>query len=101
MLYFVRGYMPIMYAHLRPRSFRLVSAFGYGVGSLFMMAAGVLMIMRLSHQEEQPEPVPHQKARIRSVSMRDWFIAGCFGERQRVLRMRAGYGVMQSMCKGL
>jgi hypothetical protein len=64
MLYFVRGYMPIMYAHLRPRSFRLVSAFGYGLGSLFMMAAGALMIARLSDEEAQPEPLPHQKARV-------------------------------------
>ena len=63
MLYFMRGYMPIMYGHLKPRTFRLLSGMGYGVGSLLMMAGGVLMLVRVSKDagEEDTAPLPHQK----------------------------------------
>ena len=65
MLYFMRGYMPIMYKRLKPRTFRLLSGMGYGVGSLLMMAGGVLMLVKVSERagEEETAPLPHQKAR--------------------------------------
>lgn len=63
MLYFMRGYMPIMYKKMKPRTFRLLSGMGYGVGSLLMMAGGVLMLVRVSERagEEETAPLPHQK----------------------------------------
>ena len=32
-MYFARGFLPIMYKDLTPRSFRLANAVGFGVGS--------------------------------------------------------------------
>lgn len=61
MLYFGRGFLPIQYATLLPRTFRLVNALGYGVGSMFMMAGGVLVILRMAKREGDPEVALHQK----------------------------------------
>lgn len=61
MLYFGRGFLPIQYATLLPRTFRLVNAVGYGVGSMFMMAGGVLVILKMAKREDDPEVALHQK----------------------------------------
>ena len=63
MLYFMRGFLPVMYAALLPRSFRLANGLGYGVGSFFMVAGGVLVILKMVKREDDPEVELHQKVR--------------------------------------
>ena len=61
MLYFGRGFLPIQYSNLLPRTFRLANALGYGVGSMFMIAGGVLVILKMAKREDDPEVALHQK----------------------------------------
>ena len=61
MLYFVRGYFPILSAHLAPRTFRLCNAIGFGVGSLILMAGGYLLILKMIVREDDPELALHQR----------------------------------------
>jgi len=61
MLYFVRGYFPIMSAHLAPRTFRLCNAIGFGVGSLILMVGGYLIILKMIMREDDPELKLHQR----------------------------------------
>ena len=61
MLYFVRGYFPILSAHLAPRTFRLCNAIGFGVGSLILMAGGYLLILKMIVREDDPELELHQR----------------------------------------
>lgn len=60
-MYFGAAFLPIMYANLLPRTFRLCQAIGYGVGSLMLMAAGILMILKMAAREDDPEVALHQK----------------------------------------
>ncbi len=60
-MYFGAAFLPIMYANLLPRSFRLCQAIGYGVGSLMLMAGGVLMIVKMATREDDSEVALHQK----------------------------------------
>ena len=61
MLYFVRGYFPILSAHLAPRTFRLCNAVGFGVGSLILMTGGYLLILKMIVREDDPELELHQR----------------------------------------
>ncbi len=61
MLYFVRGYFPIMSAHLAPRTFRLCNAIGFGVGSLILIVGGYLIILKMIMREDDPELKLHQR----------------------------------------
>ena len=61
MLYFVRGYFPILSAHLAPRTFRLCNAIGFGVGSLILMTGGYLLILKMIVREDDPELELHQR----------------------------------------
>ena len=54
-MYFARGFFPIMYKDLLPRTFRLCNAIGFGVGSLMFMIGGYLLILRMIVREDDPE----------------------------------------------
>lgn len=60
-MYFARGFLPIMYANLLPRSFRLCNAIGFGLGSLMLMAGGYLLILKMVKREDDPELALHQR----------------------------------------
>ena len=60
-MYFGAAFLPIMYANLLPRTFRLCQAIGYGVGSLMLMGGGILMIVKMATREDDSEVALHQK----------------------------------------
>ena len=60
-MYFARGFLPIMYKDLTPRSFRLANAVGFGLGSLMLMAGGYLLILKMIAREDDPELELHQR----------------------------------------
>ena len=60
-MYFARGFLPIMYKDLLPRSFRLANAIGFGVGSMMLMAGGYLLILKMIAREDDPELELHQR----------------------------------------
>ena len=60
-MYFARGFLPIMYKDLTPRSFRLANAAGFGLGSMMLMAGGYLLILKMIAREDDPELELHQR----------------------------------------
>jgi hypothetical protein len=55
-----------MYSSLLPRTFRLVEAFCFGVGSLSLMAGGIFTVVKMNAREDDPE-VWHYRSPWKSV----------------------------------